>query len=581
MIQEIRRWLAEPAYADTRAELEKEVRSALEGDGAAVDELADAFSGPLPIGTGGRRGPCGPGPNRMNAVVLRETARGMAAAMRRFGVAPVAAVAYDTRATSRAFSRIVADTLAGEGIDVRVLDAPRPTPQLSYFVRRSGCGAGAVISASHNPPRDNGIKVYGDDGAQVIGRWAKVLTEEIRRAAGRGAEGASAPSGRVEYLSGDALAQADADYRGYVAAQGVTGDDLGAAGLRVVYTPLHGVGAASVVPVLENRGLSLHTVERQMDPDGGRFSTVATANPEDPAAFDMARGVAEEVGADLVLATDPDADRLGALVRGKDGRLAFVDGNRLGVLMLDHVLRHAADPSGWVLTTLVTTPLVAKLSEAAGVPVVDDLLVGFKHHAGMVREHPERPVVFACEESHGYLRGNEVRDKDGAIAALLLAEAAAAAKAAGLTLFDRLATVFERHGYHRERTRNLRREGPKGRAAMAAVMERLRAAPPSAFGPFLVRGTIDRAAGQRTGSPTRDLPGNVVVFSGETNEGPLAGAKVVFRPSGTEPKLKIYVLGWTEPGTPSEIWPEADAAVDSVADAAEAWTHRILDGALG
>ncbi len=579
----IARWLEDPAYEDTWAELETLVAHAAAGDGAALDELADAFAGPLPIGTGGRRGPCGPGPNRMNAAVLRETAAGLAGAMRAFSVTPRAAVAYDTRASSRAFTRVVAEELARHGVEVRVLDAPRPTPQLSFELRRTGCGAGAVISASHNPPRDNGIKVYGPDGAQVLGAWAEEVTRRIEAAArGEGPTPAQVP-GAVTYVHDGALAEADRAYHEVVLAQGCTEGDLAASGLSVVYTPLHGVGASSVLPALARRGLAPATVAAQMDPDGGRFSTVASANPEDPAAFALARQLAEEVRADLVLATDPDADRLGALARGRDGALSFIDGNRLGVLMLDHVLRHGPDRTGWVLTTLVTTPLVGKLCRAAGVEVVEDLLVGFKHHAGLVREHPDRPVVFACEESHGYLRGNDVREKDGAIAALLLAEAAAEAKARGATLVERLEDVWRRHGYHRERTWNLREAGPRGRRAMAAVMEAVRRSPPERFGPLRPSRVTDRKEGLRTGSPTRDLPGNVVVFDGAVEGGGLAGARLVFRPSGTEPKLKLYVLGWTDPGSAADAGARvaADRVVESIGEAAEDWTKDVLRSAGG
>lgn len=591
----IRAWLSDPTYADTRAELERTVARALgvmgasaptqddsgqddSGDdqAAALAELEDAFVGPLPIGTGGRRGPCGAGPNRVNAAVMRETARGLAVAMRESDETPKVAIVYDTRSTSRTFALMVAAALTAEQIAVTLIDGPRPTPQLSFLVRRLGCGAGIVISASHNPPTDNGIKIYGPDGAQVIGELDRRLMEGIVAA---GSNPGSLPKidleaatkgvvpAAVERIDPDAQPErADGPYHEYVLAQGVTmGPLLGSSGdeaaLRVAFTPLHGVGHSSVIPVLRARGLEPILVEAQL-PDDGVFETVKSANPESVAAFAVGLGVARAHQADLLLATDPDADRLGAMVRKPDGEYGFIDGNRLGVLMLDHVLRELSAlgseelRGGWVLTTLVSSPLIAKLARARGVEIVDGLLVGFKHHAGMQadseRRREPRTLVFACEESHGYLRGNEIRDKDGAIAALLLCECAAACKREGTDLFGRLEQLWATHGYHREQTGNLYAQGSSGRRAISAVMDRLRSDPPTHFGGLEVCGSVDRLAPKPTGWPTRDLPGNVMVYE-LAGEG--RGCRLVFRPSGTEPKIKAYALAHGRAGIE-----DADAA---------------------
>ena len=312
----------------------------------------------------------------------------------------------------------------------------------------------------------------------------------------------------------------------------------------MTYTPLHGVGHTSVMPVLLGRGFRVSPVLEQCDPDGGNFSTVRSANPELPESMDMAIALAKKEIAELVLATDPDADRLGACVRVR-GIYQPIDGNRLGVLMLDHILRNRRPPpDGWVLTTLVTSPLVATLARSAGIDVVDDLLVGFKHHAGMMNEQPDRPLVFGCEESHGFMRGNDVRDKDGAIAALLLAECAAAARAEGKSLIDILDEIWAEHGYHREKTANLIAPGMTGRRAIAAVMDAWRATPPTAFAGLDVVSVDDRFSSRSTGSPTRDLPGNVLLF--ELSAGDRA-CRLVLRPSGTEPKLKVYALARSAP----------------------------------
>ncbi len=597
-------WLSDPVYADVRPELEQTVTKAIGVVGAtesdrkaALAELEDAFAGPLPIGTGGRRGPCGAGPNRVNSALMRETARGLATAMRQTDAEAKVAIVYDTRATSRSFALVVAAALTAEQIAVTLIDGPRPTPQLSYLARRFGCGAGVVISASHNPPTDNGIKVYGPDGAQVLGELDRILMEAIVAAG----ESDSLPAIDLEAISAGRVPagviridpdvepdRADRPYHDYVLAQGVTPGSLGETGLRVAYTPLHGVGDSSVIPVLRARGLEPAVVEAQL-PDGGEFRTVKSANPEAPAAFAVGLEVARAHESDLLLATDPDADRVGAMVRDAAGEYQFVDGNRLGVLMLDHVLRGLTTlgaeelRQGWVLTTLVSSPLIATLARARGVEVVDDLLVGFKYHAGIEADAEqrglERALVFACEESHGYLRGNDVRDKDGAIAALLLAECAAECKRVGQTLFDRLAEIWQEHGYHRERTGNLYAAGSSGRRAIAAVMDQLREQPPSAFGGLDVSSVVDRSQPRDTGWRTRDLPGNVMVYE-LVGEG--RGCRLVFRPSGTEPKIKVYALargraGITDADAAAREREAVDALIDAVLADAERFATAIME----
>jgi phosphomannomutase len=453
-------------------------------------------------------------------------------------------VVYDTRAHSQHFAKVVAEQLAANDIEVILVDAPRPTPQLSFLVRARGCGGGVVISASHNPPEDNGIKVYGPDGAQVIGALASKLMQCIERAMDRPLPPVTAAHRtRIQEISGPDLVTVDRPYIDFVLAQGVNASDLGRGGLKVVFTPLHGVGHTSVLPVLRARGALVHPVEAQCDPDDGRFSTVRSANPEVPHSMELAASLARDIGADLVMATDPDADRLGALARrSPDADLEFMNGNSLGALMLDHVLSSRTPPEdGWVLSTMVTTPLVSAIARAHGVDVVDDLLVGFKHHAGMMEEQPDRPLVLAAEESHGYLRGNEVRDKDGAIGALLLTECAVAAGRRGKTLFDEVERLWREHGYHLERASNIFARGTAGREAIAAVMTTWREQPPARFGDLDVASMEDRLEPRHTGSTTRDLRGDVLCFELEGREN--VTCRLVVRPSGTEPKLKLYALG--------------------------------------
>lgn len=564
--QSLSQWLTEPKFAAEREALSALVSRAGSGDAAARAEILDAFSQVLPIGTGGRRGKVGPGPNRFNKVVVRETAQGMVQALRAAGDTPQVAVVYDTRMHSRQFAYAVAEQCAAGGVTVVLLDAPRPTPELSFLVRRLGCGAGVVVSASHNPPEDNGIKIYGPDGAQVLGARDAALMRAIL-AVRELPELQEDQRALIHVLSPERVAaEADPPYHAYVLAQGVVPRSLADAGLKVVFTPLHGVGHTSALPAIRARGIAVTPVERQCDPDGGRFSTVKSANPEAPESMAMAVALAEETGSHLVLATDPDADRLGACVRGPGGKFVPLDGNRLGVLMLGHVLGNLRPlpQNGWVLTTLVTTPLLRTMCEAHGVEIVDDLLVGFKHHAGMAAEHPEKTVVFACEESHGYCRGDEIRDKDGAIAALLLAEAAALAHARGETLLDDLEAIWRRFGYHREKTLNFMAPGLAGRQAIAALMQAWRSQPPAGFAGFTTQRFEDRMQPRGTGSPTRDLPGDVLVLELASGE---ERCRLVLRPSGTEPKLKIYGMARSAPNVAAAALPAVQAHIDQVVDA--------------
>ena len=567
-LDEVMRWCNDGRYADDRPALAALLARVEDGDAQARAELEDAFSGPLPIGTGGRRGAVGPGSNRMNVTVVRETAQAVAELIALEHAPKKVAIAFDTRTHSRAFARAVAEQLAACDVSVLLMDEPRPTPQLSFVVRAHGCGAGVVISASHNPPGDNGIKIYGSDGAQVLGARDRALMTAIEAAMTAPLRTfAPGDASRIEVAgSPGRLDELDAAYHACVWAQCVLGD-LASSGLRVVFTPLHGVGHTALLPLLGKKGIDVAVVEAQL-PDGGAFATVKSANPESPESLALAVAQAAATNADLVLATDPDADRLGAVARNERGTLEFIDGNRMGVLLLDHVLRHATRaPEDWVLTTLLTSGLVATLARAAGVEVVDDLLVGFKHHAGMMDERPARRLLFACEESHGYSRGNDVHDKDGAIAGMLLAEAAAWAKGQGRTLHGQLAHVHAAHGYHRERTANLYAYGAAGREAIAGLLATWRRDPPGEVGGLAVASIEDRSLPRDTGSRTRDLPSNVLVFELHSAGG--TACRLVVRPSGTEPKAKVYALGR---GAAAPLGP----ALDRVASEVDEMVDRVL-----
>lgn len=555
------------------------LRAALVDD-AALDEIKDAFYQLLPIGTGGRRGKVAPGPNRVNSVTLRESVYGLVCAMRSKSWAPKVIVGYDTRWDSRSFAHLASKLFLALGVQVHLLDLPRPTPQLAFWLRRLGCGAGVVISASHNPPGDNGIKIYGPDGAQVFGDRDRALSSAILQ------EGPKAPScsyGWVEQhplLSFMNPAQSDAEYVEEVKDQGVLPQlDLSKCG-AVVYTALQGVGAPNMEAVLRSRGVELHCVAEQCEAGDGRFSRTRATNPEDPRAFDAAIELAQTVGAKILLANDPDADRLGlCLWSDREQRYVVLEGNLVCALLADHVGRHAHDgPEAFVATTLVTTAMIPKIAAHYGLDCVDDLLVGFKHHAALVEQYQGRPLALGCEESLGYIRGRNIRDKDGAIAGLLVCELFADLSREAQSWEERLDQLWLRHGMHLQHTENLRFEGRAGAQQMKDVMQRWREDFPESLGGFERESWSDRLEPpeEHREDPVRGAPSNLLLGLFRRGEQRI---KLVLRPSGTEPKLKLYVLCEASVSAPAQLQrvkAELQAAQEEILQAARS---KILRGA--
>ena len=580
----LERWTSGKPYAAWWPDIERLVAS------GAWAELNDAFGEILPFGTGGRRGPMGPGPNRINARTIGESAQGLASYLVKTtrqaapGHAPASVViAYDTRNGSAEFAAQTAAIVAGNGLKARLFEGPRSTPELSFAVRHLGAGAGVVISASHNPPTDNGFKAYWSDGGQVVPPHDRNIIREVI-----GAERLKSlpePQAREAGLWETIGEAVDRAYVSYTAGLALASErDIG-----VVFSPLHGTGATSVWPALQAAGFTrLKKVESQWAPDG-RFPGVPNhvANPEVPSALQAGQEVAEACGADLVLASDPDADRLGVAVRRNIGNGAwqFLHGNQIGALLADHVVdRLAAAGSipagGIVYKTLVTTDLVDRICAARGLALRGDLLVGFKYIAAEILRLPDPgQFVFGTEESHGYLRGPAVRDKDAAQAAVLLCERAACARAAGRTLLDDLDALWARHGYFREITRPITFASAEGRglSRMQALMESLRKDPPRRLGGERVVRVVDRAAGTaadpETGRVEGEIAGtkgNVLVFALSED----GSQRVSIRPSGTEPKIKVYVqlngpAGDGSPATREAVDRRAEAllgAMESLAD---------------
>ncbi|MGN6130251.1 MAG: phospho-sugar mutase [Nocardioidaceae bacterium] len=511
LLDRARRWAAQDPDDDTRAELERLVDAAEKApDGAEAADLADRFAGRLEFGTAGLRGALGAGPNRMNRVVVLRAAAGLAAYLRKHGAGDddAVVVGYDARHGSEAFARDTAEVMAGAGLRALLLPRPLPTPVLAYAIGRLGCVAGVMVTASHNPPQDNGYKVYLGDGSQIVPPADAEISAEIDAV---GPVGDIARSGSWTRLD-ESLVETYVD-----AVSGLVAPD-GPRDLVTVYTPLHGVGGDTVLAVLDRAGFAPpHVVAAQAEPDPD-FPTVAFPNPEEPGAMDLALALAAEVGADVVLANDPDADRCAVAVPGPHG-WRMLRGDEVGALLADHLLRSGR--TGVYACSIVSSSLLGVLAAAHGQPH-QETLTGFKW-IGRVDG-----LAFGYEEALGYCVAPDlVRDKGGISALLLVAELAAALKSEGLTLCDRLDEIARRHGLYATDQLSVR---VSDLSLIAAAMERLRADPPVRLGGFAVERVDDLAEGGGGLPPTEGLR---FVMAG--------GARVVVRPSGTEPKLKGYL----------------------------------------
>ena len=518
------RWIADDPDERDRAQVR-----ALLGDGgeAARAELADRFAGRLEFGTAGLRGAVGAGPNRMNRAVVRGTTAALAGWLLAGPGGPAAAqagvvIGCDARHRSDEFADEAARVLAGAGIRVYLLPPRNPTPLLAFAIRHLGAAAGIMITASHNPPADNGYKLYLGDGAQIIPPVDQQIERAIE-ALGPLAQVPVAPAGSpLISRPGEEVAGA---YAATVA--GAFPAPAAAAALRVVYTPLHGVAAGLLLRVLDRAGFpppAVVAAQAEPDPD---FPTVAFPNPEEPGALDLALAEARRVAADLVIANDPDGDRLAVAVpdTGATGGWRMLTGDQVGGLLGAYLLERA-DGAGpgepLVATTVVSSTMLSKIAAAAGARYAATL-TGFKWIVRAGDGVPGTRFVFGYEEALGYAVSTAVRDKDGMSAALALLSLAATARATGQSLVDRWDALETAHGVHLTAPVTLPTPSP------AQVMARLRAHPPAALAGLPVTGTTDLAAGA-DGLP----PSDVLTYH-------LPGARVVIRPSGTEPKLKAYL----------------------------------------
>ncbi|HET7245992.1 MAG TPA: phospho-sugar mutase [Streptosporangiaceae bacterium] len=532
------RWIAGDPDERDRAEL----RGLLDDGGeAAAAELADRFGARLEFGTAGLRGAIGAGPNRMNRAVVRAATAALARWLAEHG-GPDAAqagvvIGCDARHRSGEFADEAARVLAGAGIRAHLLPAQQPTPLLAFSVRHLRAAAGIMITASHNPPADNGYKLYLGDGAQIIPPVDKQIGAAIA-ALGDLSEVPVAPADSpVIRRLGDETAQAYLD--AIVAAVPGPGNS---SGLRVVYTPLHGVAAGLALRAFERAGFPPpHVVAAQAEPDPA-FPTVAFPNPEEPGALDLALALAEETGADLVVANDPDGDRLAIAVPdpAAPGGWRALSGDQVGALLGAYLLEHdpGPDPAARLAaTTVVSSTMLSKIAAAAGARYAETL-TGFKWIVRAADGVPGARFVFGYEEALGYAVSPAVRDKDGISAALVLLSLAATARAAGQSLLDRWDALEAAHGVHLTTQVTLPTRAP------AQAMAGLRARPPAGLADLPVTGVTDLGRGGGVGASTVTGTGGLPPSDVLTYH--LPGARVVIRPSGTEPKLKAY-LEVTEP----------------------------------
>jgi phosphoglucomutase/phosphomannomutase len=576
----IRRWLTEPGYAAYVPKILPLVQD------AKFEELDTLFWEVIPFGTGGRRGVMTEfGSATMNTRTIAESANGIAVYLKSVKEKPGgrAVVAYDTRHRSREFAQLTACVFAAHGLHVFLFESHRSTPELSFAVRYLKCDTGVMISASHNPPSDNGVKAYWASGAQVLPPHDTGIIDCVYKSneipIANFDEAVS--DGRIVLVGTDV----DDAYVRTVARLSLSVSRE----IDVLFTPLHGVGETSVYRVLEEAGFEgVKIFEPQRQPDGS-FPNVPNhlPNPELTAVYGPPIEEAKKSGAALILASDPDADRLGVVVRDAAGEYVHLTGNRIGVLLADYVIRKrkaagTIGPQQYIVETLVTTPLIAEIARSHKIRAIDNLLVGFKYIAQtMDREGPER-FVLGAEESLGYLAGTYARDKDAAIAALYLCEFAAELKRQNKTLLDRLDELYAAHGYFLESQRAETCKGPKGRAMIERLMETLTTNPPRTLAGIDLAVVRDYQKHEIRSLPANERTaallepqGDMVFFESAAGDSVISFAA---RPSGTEPKIKFYFFARARipEGAPlTEVKTSTENRLREFQDALSLWVQNV------
>jgi phosphoglucomutase len=558
-------WLGEEFDEPTR----KEVRNLLDNDEKG---LIDAFYQDLEFGTGGLRGIMGAGTNRMNRYTLGMATQGLANYLKKHAVNPSSikvAIAHDCRNNSSYYARVAADIFTANGFTAYLFEALRPTPELSYAIRIYGCDAGVNITASHNPKEYNGYKVSWNDGGQVVSPHDKGIIDEVRNIRSVSEIKTMGDESKIIMLG----AETDEKYLAEVRALSINPDvirrnhDIG-----IVFTPLHGTGYKIVPEALAQYGFTnVHTVKEQSVPDGN-FPTIHSPNPEDPGALAMAVSLAKEKGADLVMATDPDGDRLGVAVRKPSDEFVLLNGNQTGALLTWYIISQKKQNgelrgNEYIIYTIVTSDLLHSIAAMNGVKSYS-VLTGFKYFAELMRDlEGKEKYIGGGEESFGYLAGDYVRDKDGVSAITLVAEAAAWARDRGKTLWELLLDIYAEYGLYREKLVNVVRKGAEGAAQIKAMMEDYRTNPPASIADtrvirtddYLTLVSTDLVTGKK--NPLTLEKSNVLQFFLED------GTKISVRPSGTEPKIKFYFSAKTEMNDVTrfeELWQKLEHRIDNI-----------------
>ncbi|MFO8055014.1 MAG: phospho-sugar mutase [Bacteroidales bacterium] len=545
-------------------ESKKQVKALMDND---PEELSDAFYKDLEFGTGGLRGIMGAGSNRMNKYTVGGATQGLANYLRQQFKDErqiKAAIAYDNRINNTFFAKITADVLSANGIKVYIFDDVRPTPELSYAIRKLGCHSGVVITASHNPKEYNGYKVYWDDGAQLLAPHDENIITEVKKIAS------------VE----------DINFKGDKNLQETIGEEIDKAYItdicslslnpalikkhedfKIVFTPLHGATVDILPRALKEMGFKniIHVPEQ--DIKDGHFSSVDSPNPEEPAALEKAIEKAKAEDADLVMGSDPDGDRIGIAVKDAQGRFRLLNGNQTAALLIEYVISQWQKQGRirgkeYIVKTIVTSDLIKEIANHNGVESYDTL-TGFKYIAGIIRElEGTKTFIAGGEESYGYLVGDFVRDKDAVIAASMLAEAAVFAKEQQVTLLDQLKEIHIKHAFYKETMRSLVRKGKSGAEQISALMEKFRENPPKTINGYKLERIIDFKKSIEINMETGNeyqvyFPlSNVLQFITEDN------TKITMRPSGTEPKIKFYI-GVKQDIYENDVYEEVEKNLDT------------------
>ncbi len=530
--EEFRRWLAADLEdADLKPELSK-----IENHD---DEIKERFAVSLKFGTAGLRGILGAGTNRMNIYVVRQATQGLANWVKTQGGSQTVAISYDSRLKSDVFAKTAAGVLAANGISVRIYDALMPVPALSFATRYYKCNAGIMVTASHNPAKYNGYKAYGPDGCQMTDDAAAIVYDEIQKIdVLSGAQYISfaegVEQGRIRFVGDDCK---DAFYAAIEQCQ-VRPGLCRTAGLKLVYSPLNGSGLVPVTKVLNDIGITDITIVPEQEYPNGYFTTCSYPNPEIYAALELGLKLAEESGADLMLATDPDADRVGIAMKCPDGSYELVSGNEMGVLLLDYICAGRTEkgtmPSHPIaVKSIVSTPLADAIAAHYGVEL-RSVLTGFKwigdQIAGLESAGEEDRFIFGFEESYGYLAGPYVRDKDAVVASMLICEMAAYYRSTGSSIKQRLEEIYTQYGRYLNKVDSYEFPGLTGMDKMNSIMQSLRDQTPTEFAGQKIVNVTDYKNTKATGLPAA----NVLIYELES------GASVIIRPSGTEPKIKTY-----------------------------------------